>query len=768
MDSQDTFSQDIFEFDDPNKVAEPVMRLRSPWKFNADLVQDHDVVSEIADIADTTSIRLNLAATKLTRTRAGLLNPTGVSMTATQGESETAYAGRFLVAISTDGTNYVVEYQSSVNESAASYNVPAMHEEAFVVAVKCILYKADGFTERIATIVVPIEADISSAPTYWGALTTAPTTGVIAGDYYFDSNTIALGGGILRIYSNGMWPEYASSISNYAQSAAIALNDMMVWASASGSTIAAAKAVIEAIVADSAFIAKLATQTQVSSALCSDGVTPRMSIDWDAALMILRDYLQMSRMEVTDGYIKAFKGAGVQRRYAKFAQESLDFVDAPDTSPASSEILRGRIGRLGVGTSILLDGNFTVPTTSPWSGESIIDSAPSEYSSYVQLNTGELLVVYRRVSDGYLVSRTWNGSSWGSLSVINNSDSWYPRLIQTSAGELRIAYQRGTNGPLVERVWQYGAALGAETIINEANSDNAYPIYFQTNTGELRIAYIYFEWTTNSHPLVERIWNGSGWGAQTVINSGNSAFPTYVQLASGELRIAYRNSSGYLVERIWGGASWGSESVINAASSTFPTYVRLVTGELRIAYNRTSDKSLVERIWNGSYWGGESVIATGTSDNSYIQLNTGELRIAYVRTDYALVERRLARYYPLGAGITEIGENANGHYFKIRTGTGTGILVCWKSADSESTLTTSVSDSGGYYNTRQFTFPSSFSPGTYPLVKPASISISGVTNTSYWGVGNGLTNTQVSIAVTSSVSTNSAKPGYMAIGFYTE
>ena len=32
---------------------------------------------------------------------------------------------------------------------------------------------------------------------------------------------------------------------------------------------------------------------------------------------------------------------------------------------------------------------------------------------------------------------------------------------------------------------------------------------------------------------------------------------------------------------------------------------------------------------------------------------------------------------PLGAGICELGENPNGHYFKIKTGTGTGILVCF-------------------------------------------------------------------------------------------
>ena len=221
-----------------------------------------------------------------------------------------------------------------------------------------------------------------------------------------------------------------------------------------------------------AIISYLSTSMQVSNAKCSDTVTPRMQIDWDNALMSLRDSAQLSEMEVADGYVKAYKGAGVQRRYARLTQEALDFVDAPDTTPPSSEVLQGRIGRLGVGSTILMDGDITAQITEPWGEASVIKAASVVSPAYIQLNTGELRIAYSRGSDDYIVERVWSGTSWGSETVINAAPSSSPAYIQLNTGELRIAYCKNSGRSIVERVWS-GTAWGSETVINFAPS--SYP-----------------------------------------------------------------------------------------------------------------------------------------------------------------------------------------------------------------------------------------------------------------------------------------------------
>jgi hypothetical protein len=372
--------------------------------------------------------------------------------------------------------------------------------------------------------------------------------------------------------------------------------------------------------------------------------------------------------EITDVNFRTYKGQGVQRRALEVDAESISFYNSPDTSPASDELLVGRIGRLGVGTdSVLMDGEFLANITSPWSAGAVINGASSSSAGYIQLADGQLRVAYRRSSDGYLVERIWSGSAWGSESIINAASSYSPEYIQLADGEIRVAYQRGSDGYLVERIWS-GSAWGSESIINAANSGS--PEYIQLADGQLRIAY-----TRNSDfYIVERIWLGSAWGSESIINAAASGYPSYIQLADGEIRVAYRrNSDLYIVERTWSGSAWGSESIINAANSAFPEYVQCLDGQLRVAYRRSSDGYLVERIWSGSAWGSESIINAASSDeSSYIQLADGQLRIVYIRTsDNYLVERTLDRYAQVGAGIIESGGSGaqgDAHYEKMSNG----------------------------------------------------------------------------------------------------
>jgi len=109
-----------------------------------------------------------------------------------------------------------------------------------------------------------------------------------------------------------------------------------------------------------------------------------------------------------------------------------------------------------------------------------------------------------------------------------------------------------------------------------------------------------------------------------------------------------------------------------------------------------------------------------------------------------------------------IGTNSNGIYIQWPN----GLMMCYNDPVTATELTTSVTDTGGYYNYFSVIFPAVFLSGTYPKVIPAGISTSGVANFGAWDIGNGLTNTGVKVVVNAQASTVKGKIGYFAIGMY--
>lgn len=86
---------------------------------------------------------------------AGVYTPTAVTyslMSATGTNAPVAYAGRFIIATSTDGTTYTDQYTSSANESSKAYAVPAG-----IKTIRVRAYLAGGVTtlidEQLTTVV---------------------------------------------------------------------------------------------------------------------------------------------------------------------------------------------------------------------------------------------------------------------------------------------------------------------------------------------------------------------------------------------------------------------------------------------------------------------------------------------------------------------------------------------------------------------------------------------------------------------------------------
>ena len=619
--------------------------------------------TSVTDSLVSYSVAPSVGAITKNRTGALSTSPVVFSLFSRLANVSTAYSGR--VKIYEDGT---LKYTSSANETSKSY-APT----AGISTLLCEMYAAGGVTILLDSISMSIAYDASTAPMYLGqfAYSAFPTTSIIIGDWVLCNET----GGA---YTKGLVYEYTGSAWT-STTASDKLNRAMSDLLSLAATDTSGPAVVfaQSIIAMNATILALQARVLYIQNLLYGG--GRFDEDGDV-IDETGDgfYLPASGaflfegpdLSITKDRIRLYKGAGVQRRCLEVSDEAISLYDTPD---GGAELLRGRIGRLGVGPSILMDGEFNAAMIPFWGSESTINSADSYFPSYIQTSDGVLRVAYRN-NYGYLVERVQTAGVWGAESAINVAASREPSYVQTIDGVLRVAYRRDSDGYLVERV-QTAGVWGAESVIHEA--DSYFPSYIQTSDGVLRVAYC----RDSDGYLVERVQTAGVWGAESVIHAGYSSVPSYIQTSDGVLRIAYQESVdfvSYLVERVQTAGVWGAESVIatTVTITCYPAYVQTIDGVLRVAY-RNNYGYLVERVQTAGVWGEESIInAADPATNptpSYIQTSDGVLRIAYRQDDTGyLVERTLQRYAQIGAGIIEHGSNADGVYDKYSSGK----LVC--------------------------------------------------------------------------------------------
>ncbi len=504
------------------------------------------------------------------------------------------------------------------------------------------------------------------APKYLGRYDHAHPSSYNSGDWWtvYDTDDDPIQRGVW--YSNSGTPTRitTSSAMNLQAKLASAIGDI-AWAEAQGTYGTSAdygiESVFQSLGAVSAFIETLAAKQAFIESLFTN------------------------QIEVPDGgRIRYFTGEGVQRRAVELADESVSWIDTPDTTPATNEQLRGRIGRLGVGAAVLMDGEFYANLDTEWSAESTVydgsdinDISAAYHSSFAH---GTRIAYFRNASDGYLVERVWNGSTWGSEAIINNAESHGPAYVQDEDGNLRAAYITAA-GTLVERVWN-GSTWGSEGEVGGTPHDT--PAYFSYPEGSLVLVYA----RDIDKAIVERAWNGSAWGAEATIAGSFGWYPQIVKRVSGEIRLSYsRLSDGYLVERVWNGSTWGSEAIINNADTLSMMYATTLSNALFVIYRRVSDSYLVRRELNGSEWGAETVLVGAPAGNpAFVEQTDGLYRIAYRRSsDGAIVERTLQRYARLGAGIIESGgDDTTGYWEKWSNGT----MHCYKKVASGSASST--------------------------------------------------------------------------------
>ena len=108
---------------------------------------------------------LQVSPAAVVRAEGGSLSPTSITLTATRGQgtgTPTAYAGRFKIEYSTNGSTWTAGYTSSANESSKSYTLPTT---TGITLVRCSLYLAGGTTTLLDTQTVPIVSDGATGKT---------------------------------------------------------------------------------------------------------------------------------------------------------------------------------------------------------------------------------------------------------------------------------------------------------------------------------------------------------------------------------------------------------------------------------------------------------------------------------------------------------------------------------------------------------------------------------------------------------------------------
>jgi len=370
----------------------------------------------------------------------------------------------------------------------------------------------------------------------------------------------------------------------------------------------------------------------------------------------------------TGGSIRYETGSGVQKRTVQLADEKIDWLDTPGTSPASPEQLRARIGRLGVGGAVLMDGDFVAPIEASWGADAELLNINGSNVEQLFMSNGSRRVAYLLSSGTQLWEIVYSSGAWGSAVLIDSSIASYTGIsyIENPDCSVRIAYTDSGNS-LIERIYTTSWSASPTTI----RSSGYDPRYFRMQTGLLRLGFF------TGAKLVERTNDGTGWTAtDTEITSFAAVEPTYVELDDGTLKVAYikETAGSHLYEKTYTNGSWpASDTVINGAESGRPKYQKDLIGGLRIIYISYTPVDLfpyiTERLF-GTAWGTQTtVVSASASYPCPQQLADGSLSLIYV-TASRIYQKTLQRYARIGAGIIESGgDDTNGRYIKYGDGT---------------------------------------------------------------------------------------------------
>ena len=611
------------------------------------------IEEDITDIRDDiTGVQgtMRLLPASISRARSGSLSSSTVAVSGIKSDG-TGLLARFTIELSHDGTTF---------QSPAKYTSPEAGETGYVYTVDstmvvstitynvaAIRYRMYKVKEPLATmvkeLVIPVLFDASNAPVYWGALTADPIGSIAVSDYYWDDRPLAASpppdeGGIPRIYNGTSWVEFDVAMAGYQNAMVTMLPDMGAWATEQGETVAAASAIFTKLVTADAFIANLFTQ-----------------------------FITVG----SGGRIRYETGTGVQKRAVQLADEKIDWLDTPDTDPASPEVLRARIGRLGVGGAVLMNGEFHTSIESQWSASARVWATGAYVTSSIQDLDDDTHVAYTKSSNFYPCEVVFtNGVAGSEIVITPSATAGAPNYFLTQDGILGVTLYDTSPVPEMQ-LWLFTGGIWAyqESVPDSASSSFAVAIFTKTKL------CVFFR---KIDGLYVNTKTAGTWGTSIQIDStGSGAISSSAFVLDADMvtvRCSY-TITGSLKEFMYDTetSSVTGLATILAQSVGAVSYIKSVSDELFIFFTLESGyPAFMRRSQSDIAW--SSPFTIENTDLAYLnasQSNDGIIHVFATKpSDSSYIHAlTLQRYARIGAGIIESGSNTNGSYIKHGDGT---------------------------------------------------------------------------------------------------
>jgi hypothetical protein len=505
--------------------------------------------------------------------------------------------------------------------------------ESTVIIYEMIV--GDPAAGLLKTLDIPIYDSIDATPLYWGSIAAAPTANIVLYDYYWDSRTAVLGGGVVRYYTGTeIWPELSSDDPFYrvCTSNIELIADMGAWASAQGSVVAAASAIFEKLSASSAFIASLfANQITVP-----DG-----------------------------GRIRYYNGQGVQKRCVQLAQDRVDWLDTPNDVVAN-ERLRFRLGRLGVGGAVIADGELVAKTLTSRTESSQIGTITNV--GYVldacKDANGNLHVAYYATTTGYLTEVVISNGVCGSPIIISSNMVYSASYKLYNATDFYICYVIDASPHNLYWAKYTSGSWASDTLI--LSNIGYYCAFLQG--AESPIIIVYESSVTGNQATIE--WLGSAWGSPVTIASSQIGTwgMSFRQIADGTRYLVFGNYSTYHLMIATYTGSWNTPVDISSRAHTQPRIEENLMGEVEI-YSSVSGSVYILTLSNGSWT--EALLGTISGNRAAIDRDeNGAANFYNTGAAHTLLKNLVTPYARVGAGvIDEGGAVASGYYEKLGNNT---------------------------------------------------------------------------------------------------
>ena len=612
---------------------------------------------------------LFVSTTNIVRNRLEELTPSGISMYARYAYDGTDYLGRFTVELSHDGVTYQDPvYTSTSDETSYVYAVPTTMivtaSSYYVASVRIRLYPTGGVGVYKQQALCAVTANPSIAPMYLGIgiLSALGTMEYEAADVN-ETGDITIIGAFDQVY-------VGDTVVNYSATGGVSLLGMYKW---NGTAWAKTTNIKDLTLAMNDLFG-----LSVAGISIADATVVSLLI----AKQILAENVDVTGQLTVQagGRMRYETGAGVQKRCVQLADEKIDWLDIPDTTPASAEQLRFRLGRLGVGHNVLFDGELCASISSGIRKKgTAVTSADIIFSQKI-ISTPEGLRIYYYDYDLEVtryISSTDNGATWDAPTTISGIVAFNFDLYLNEDGTIELFGIRKSDNYLVRSTITGASASTPVSIVSSACSMSA--VLKLSNT-DIRLAY---RIGTNFGTLYEIVTSNNGGSWSSPVSISGSVDPaygypsiSYVLDKYERVIILYSTSPSAYMDlgmRIFDGSSYGAVSypapeyiingnlIVSLSNDVFVVgYGSLGVHVLKLDYE--TDTFAEEEFIQASF----AYPASGCNNSS------GNIIISHgSNVDKSISIMEYQRYARVGAGIVAsggTGAQGDAHWEKFSNG----------------------------------------------------------------------------------------------------